>query len=125
MLPALDPQSIIESNYQDFLVDLGKSPFSGDLEYSYASRLAVSTDNSIYQQLPQAVLFPKSIEDLSLMGKKAAPYQDVTFSARGGGTGTSISGDPLAIVGGVDEGGITSGPNFEFGRRTWIDILPE
>jgi len=43
----------------------------------------------------------------------------------GDGTGTSLSGDPLAIVGGIDEGGITSGPNFEAGRRTWIDILPE
>ena len=41
------------------------------------------------------------------------------------GSGTSLSGDPLAIVGGIDEGGITSGPNFEAGRRTWIDILPE
>jgi len=43
----------------------------------------------------------------------------------GGGSGTSLSGDPLAIVGGLDEAGITSGPNFEAGRRTWIDILPE
>jgi hypothetical protein len=43
----------------------------------------------------------------------------------GEGSGTSLSGDPLAIVGGIDEGGITSGPNFEAGRRTWIDILPE
>ena len=41
------------------------------------------------------------------------------------GSGTSLSGDPLAIVGGIDEGGITSGPNFDTGRRTWIDILPE
>jgi len=43
----------------------------------------------------------------------------------GEGSGTSLSGDPQAIVGGIDEGGITSGPNFEAGRRTWIDILPE
>ena len=89
MLPALDPQALIESNYQDFLTDLAKSSFSGDVEYSYASRLAVSTDNSIYQQLPQAVVFPKTIEDLSLIGKTANPYQDVKFSARGGGTGTN------------------------------------
>jgi hypothetical protein len=43
----------------------------------------------------------------------------------GAGSGTSYSGDPLSIVGGIDESGITSGPNFEAGRRTWIDILPE
>jgi FAD/FMN-containing dehydrogenase/Fe-S oxidoreductase len=89
MLPALDPHSLIESNYQDFLADLAMSTFSGDIEYSYGSRLAASTDNSIYQKLPQAVVFPKNIEDLSLIGKTANPYQDVKFSARGGGTGTN------------------------------------
>ena len=89
MLPALNPQALIESNYQEFLAHLGKSSFSGDIEYSYASRLAVSTDNSIYQQLPQAVVFPKNIEDLSLIGKTANAYEDVKFSARGGGTGTN------------------------------------
>ena len=91
MLPALDPQALIESNYQDFLTDLAKSTFSGDIEYSYASRLAVSTDNSIYQKLPQAVVFPKNIEDLSLIGKTANPYEDVKFSARGGGRGQTVN----------------------------------
>ena len=43
----------------------------------------------------------------------------------GGGSGTTLSGDPLPIVGGIDPTGITSGPNFVEGRRTWIDILPE
>ena len=57
MLPALGSQALIESNYQDFLTHLGESNFSVDIEYSYASRLVVSTDNSIYQQLPQAVVF--------------------------------------------------------------------
>ncbi|WP_339722397.1 FAD-binding and (Fe-S)-binding domain-containing protein [uncultured Paraglaciecola sp.] len=89
MLPALDPQALIENNYKDYLTDLARSTFSGDVEYSYGSRLAVSTDNSIYQKLPQAVIFPKNIEDLSLIGKTANPYQDVKFSARGGGTGTN------------------------------------
>ncbi|MEP1446161.1 MAG: FAD-binding and (Fe-S)-binding domain-containing protein [Paraglaciecola sp.] len=89
MLPALDTQALIENHYQDFLSDLTKSKFSGDIEYSYGSRLAVSTDNSIYQQLPQAVVFPKSLDDLSLIGQTANTYQTVKFSARGGGTGTN------------------------------------
>ncbi|MCP4768134.1 MAG: PQQ-binding-like beta-propeller repeat protein [Gammaproteobacteria bacterium] len=42
----------------------------------------------------------------------------------GGGSG-SIDGSPVIVSGGVAEGGVTSGPNFEVGRRTWIDILPE
>ena len=89
MLPALDPQAHIAHHYQGFLSELAASAFSGDIEYDYASRLAVATDNSIYQQLPQAVILPKSIEDLSLIGKTANGYKDVTFSARGGGTGTN------------------------------------
>jgi len=39
--------------------------------------------------------------------------------------GGGLSGEPVVIEGGVSEGGLTSGPNFETGRRTWIDILPE
>ncbi len=85
----LDPSSIIESDYQEFLALLKKSTFSGDIEFSYASRLAVATDNSIYQQLPQAVVLPKSTEDLSLIGKTASQFENVRFSARGGGTGTN------------------------------------
>jgi FAD/FMN-containing dehydrogenase/Fe-S oxidoreductase len=89
MLPALDPQGILETHYQHFLTALAKTEFTGDIESSYASRLAVATDNSIYQQLPQAVVLPKSIDDLSILGKTVAHYPQVKFSARGGGTGTN------------------------------------
>jgi FAD/FMN-containing dehydrogenase/Fe-S oxidoreductase len=88
-LPFLDPQETIESDYSAFLAALKKTSFSGDINLSYGSRLAVSTDNSIYQQLPQAVLLPKSVEDLSLVGQTAAQFPAVRFSARGGGTGTN------------------------------------
>lgn len=70
MLPALGPQALIESHYQDFLSDLAKSTFSGDVAYSYANRLTVTADNSICWQLPQAVVFPNNVADLSLIGKK-------------------------------------------------------
>jgi hypothetical protein len=45
----------------------------------------------------------------------------------GGGAeyGGGLTGTPLVIDGGISEGGVTSGPNFQTGRRTWIDILPE
>ncbi|MCZ6798623.1 MAG: hypothetical protein O7D36_11840, partial [Gammaproteobacteria bacterium] len=36
-----------------------------------------------------------------------------------------ISGSPVIIDGGIVEGGVTSGPNFDTGRRTWIDIMPQ
>jgi hypothetical protein len=36
-----------------------------------------------------------------------------------------ISGLPVIMDGGIVEGGVTSGPNFETGRRSWIDIMPQ
>ncbi|MDP5031747.1 MAG: FAD-binding oxidoreductase [Paraglaciecola sp.] len=88
-LPFLDPQETIAPDYSDFLAALKSTAFSGDIKMSYGSRLAVATDNSIYQQLPQAVILPKSIDDLALIGQTAAQFPSVRFSARGGGTGTN------------------------------------
>jgi FAD/FMN-containing dehydrogenase/Fe-S oxidoreductase len=89
MLPVLDVQSGLQQSYQAYLEALKSDGFSGDIEVSYSSRLAVATDNSIYQQLPQAVLFPKHIDDLVILGQTASAFDDVRFSARGGGTGTN------------------------------------
>lgn len=89
MLPAVDSQASLEQIYLDYLTELQRSNFKGDVETSYSSRLAVATDNSVYQKLPQAVVFPKSVLDLQEIGRLAAQYTDVKFSARGGGTGTN------------------------------------
>jgi FAD/FMN-containing dehydrogenase/Fe-S oxidoreductase len=89
MLPALKPSDTVKNEYQEFINQLQESSYTGDIEFSYGSRLAVATDNSIYQALPQAVLHPKGIEDLSIIGKLANSHPQVQFSARGGGTGTN------------------------------------
>lgn len=89
MLPALNPDSLLETPYQSYLAELSKSSFSGEIESSYSSRLAVATDNSIYQRLPQAVVFPKSVQDLVVIAKTSDGFPDVKFCARGGGTGTN------------------------------------
>ncbi len=92
MLNALPQLSILENiphETREYLDSLKQSEFSGDIELSYASRLAVATDNSIYQQLPQAVVHPKSIDDLQLIARLANKIESITFSARGGGTGTN------------------------------------
>ncbi|OAN13746.1 hypothetical protein A3K86_14390 [Photobacterium jeanii] len=91
MLPALTTQSSIDAVVLDYLSDLEQAGFQGDIETTYASRLAVATDNSVYQQLPQAVIFPKHLDDLQLIGRIGATsdYRSVTFSPRGGGTGTN------------------------------------
>jgi hypothetical protein len=44
---------------------------------------------------------------------------DISTGLEGAGT------TPVTIEGAVTTGGVTSGPNFQTGRRTWIDILPE
>lgn len=88
-LPILVPESALRPDVQEYIVELEGSAYTGDIEVSYSSRLAVATDNSIYQQLPQAVLHPRSTADLSLITTIANQWSSVTFSARGGGTGTN------------------------------------
>ena len=89
MLPVVSAESVLNKNYHHFLESLKHSDFVGDIETRYSSRLAVATDNSVYQSLPQGVVFPKSILDLTLLGKMASEHQGICFSARGGGTGTN------------------------------------
>lgn len=89
VLPQLSPIDTINSNTQDYLRLLEDSNYSGDIEIAYSSRLAVATDNSIYQQLPQAVLFPKNIPDMQELARLSNTNDAITFSARGGGTGTN------------------------------------
>ena len=91
MLPVLDSQQAITSAYSEFLEALKQQSFQGELEANYSSRLAVSTDNSIYQVLPQAVLFPKDSNDVQLIFQTAhqTKFQHLKLTPRGGGTGTN------------------------------------
>ncbi|WP_332419086.1 FAD-binding and (Fe-S)-binding domain-containing protein [Vibrio metschnikovii] len=91
MLPRLHLQSDVDPVVLTFLHELKTAGFTGDIETQYASRLAVSTDNSVYQQLPQAVVHPKTNHDVSLIGQLSIrpEFERVTFSPRGGGTGTN------------------------------------
>jgi FAD/FMN-containing dehydrogenase/Fe-S oxidoreductase len=91
MIPRLDTQASIDSTTLDYLSQLELQGFSGDIEKSYSSRLAVATDNSVYQKLPSAVLLPKTTHDISLITALAntPKFNSVRFSARGGGTGTN------------------------------------
>lgn len=90
-IPRLGYQSSIDPVVLQFVEELQNAGFRGDVELTYASRLAVATDNSVYQQLPQAVVLPRSSEDVVLLGRICAKdeYERVSFSARGGGTGTN------------------------------------
>ena len=91
MLPRLHSQSDVDPIVLTFLKELEAAGFKGDIESQFSSRLAVATDNSVYQQLPQAVVHPKSTQNVVLIGKLSSDsqYERITFSPRGGGTGTN------------------------------------
>lgn len=91
MIPRIANITKVEANYSKFLEALANSGFSGDIEDRYSARLLVATDNSVYQKMPQAVVFPKSKEDVVKIFElgKRADMKHVKFTPRGGGTGTN------------------------------------
>uniref|UniRef100_UPI0023AECE0F hypothetical protein n=1 Tax=Halomonas elongata TaxID=2746 RepID=UPI0023AECE0F len=46
-------------HYRAFLEALRETGFAGEIAPDYANRTVLATDNSIYQRLPQAVLYPR------------------------------------------------------------------
>ncbi|WP_213997568.1 FAD-binding and (Fe-S)-binding domain-containing protein [Arsukibacterium sp.] len=91
MIPKLTPELALDASIIAFNKALVAAGFSGDIETSYGSRLAVATDNSVYQALPQAVLLPKSTDDVVILTSLAqtSSFSHIKFSPRGGGTGTN------------------------------------
>ena len=90
-IPKLNLKENLKSEYLLFLDALAKTLFTGEIRPDFASRLMMSTDNSIYQILPQAVVYPKTETDLVHLFQLAQQeqFKSVTFSPRGGGTGTN------------------------------------
>ncbi|MGK0291223.1 MAG: FAD/FMN-containing dehydrogenase/Fe-S oxidoreductase, partial [bacterium] len=91
MIPKLSSEHTLLAKYQYFLQELRKTSFSGEIRTDYASRLVTATDNSVYQVIPQAVVLPKSQEDIAQVFKLALrdEFRSIKFSPRGGGTGTN------------------------------------
>ncbi|MCW3173876.1 D-2-hydroxyglutarate dehydrogenase YdiJ [Shewanella subflava] len=91
MLPLLSHKQTLEPVYLAYLAALEQSDFNGEIDKRYSARLIQATDNSVYQFLPQAVIYPASQKDVELVLRLAAKpeFKTVTFSARGGGTGTN------------------------------------
>ncbi|MDY7115733.1 FAD-linked oxidase C-terminal domain-containing protein [Halomonas sp. SSL-5] len=77
--------------YLRFLEALAAAGFEGEIAPDYADRTVLATDNSIYQRLPQAVLFPRHGEDLQRIAHLAGQveHRRVVLTPRGGGTGTN------------------------------------
>lgn len=91
MIPRLSQQPQISEIVIEYLAELASQNFTGDIATSYAERLSLATDNSVYQQLPQAIIFPKDVADVVRITKLAQreKFCCLTFTPRGGGTGTN------------------------------------
>ncbi|MBQ9275317.1 MAG: FAD-binding oxidoreductase [Succinivibrio sp.] len=91
MLPLIKDIPALPQHYQKYLIALKNRGFLGEIEADYPARLLCATDNSVYQRLPQAVIFPASEEDVALALKLRAQseFAQVVLTGRGGGTGTN------------------------------------
>ncbi|GHC18681.1 FAD-linked oxidase [Kushneria pakistanensis] len=83
--------SALEQCYQQFLDTLEARGFKGDIAADDANRVVLATDNSIYQRLPRAVIYPRDGNDVTLLASLAgeAAFTEVVLAPRGGGTGTN------------------------------------
>ena len=91
MIPRIDQTSPVQALYLNFIDALRAQNFSGDLNPDYANRTVLATDNSIYQVLPQGVLYPRDTADLVKIAQlsQQPQFQSIVLSPRGGGTGTN------------------------------------
>lgn len=80
-----------DAHYRDFLVALAEAGFSGEISGEQSTRAVLATDNSIYQVMPQAVISPRTTDDLIIAMRLAdqPQWHDIVLSPRGGGTGTN------------------------------------
>ncbi|WP_342731225.1 FAD-binding and (Fe-S)-binding domain-containing protein [Bradyrhizobium sp. B117] len=91
MLPRICDMRVPAPLHGELAAELRLRGFEGDLAPAYADRIVSATDNSIYQLLPQFVVFPRGVDDLVRLARVAAEprFKDVVFAPRGGGTGTN------------------------------------
>jgi FAD/FMN-containing dehydrogenase len=77
--------------YVAFIEAIQTEWFVGDIALDYADRTVFATDNSIYQHLPQGVVYPKHREDLECLARvlDRPEHRQIVLGPRGGGTGTN------------------------------------
>ncbi|WGI25263.1 FAD-binding and (Fe-S)-binding domain-containing protein [Halomonas alkaliantarctica] len=91
MIALLSPIDNLDAAYLYFFESLKEYGFEGEIAPDYANRTVLATDNSIYQRLPQAAIYPKHAEDLERLTRLAAQttHRSIVLTPRGGGTGTN------------------------------------
>ncbi len=91
MIPRLTELEPATATTREYLAEVSRRGFAGDLADDLATRVVGATDNSIYQILPQAIVYPRTRDDVVLLLQTAAEpaFARLTLTARGGGTGTN------------------------------------
>lgn len=80
--------------------DLISNGFNGKTSTNITDRLSVSTDNSLYQVIPEMVIKPDSCEDAEIAVRvlNETTYSHLPITVRAGGTGTNGQSLTSAIV---------------------------
>lgn len=91
MIARLHAEPQLAEAYQAFLTQLRVAGFNGEITPDQATRTVLATDNSIYQRMPQAAVFPRDTADVSCLATLIAreEFREVVLTPRGGGTGTN------------------------------------
>jgi len=91
MIARLSPQHQLAQDYCTFLQQLRVAGFRGEVTPEYATRTVLATDNSIYQRMPQAAVFPLDAADVTCLATLAGrpEFRGIVLTPRGGGTGTN------------------------------------
>ena len=91
MIPHLSAVLPPRSDTQRFLLALNESGFKGEVSVDLARRLVGATDNSVYQLLPEAIIYPRGPQDITLALEllERPAFHRVQLTPRGGGTGTN------------------------------------
>lgn len=91
VIPHLSSERPLSQESQAYLEALRLSGFQGEAVQDLSRRLVGATDNSVYQLLPEAILYPRDTQDvqraLRLLGQDE--HRRAQIAPRGGGTGTN------------------------------------
>ena len=98
-IPRLAPHAVLDGPVRDYLASLRTCGYRGSIRTDLGARLVRASDNSIYEQLPKAVLEPRDeCCVIAAMRRLGDPrFASIAIAPRGGGTGT----DGSALVDGI------------------------
>lgn len=91
MIPRLPYETAPLALHDAFCVELRARGFAGEFSTNIGDRRVLATDNSIYELMPQAILWPRGKDDLVRIARllDEPRFAGIRVASRGGGTGTN------------------------------------